>query len=63
MLLINQDKFPKWKRYDSEKYFTDPKTGGKHLFPSLWDEPSVDLSVVVPAYNEEDRCMKLKFII
>jgi len=26
-------------------------------FPSLSEEASVDLSVVVPAYNEEQRCM------
>ena len=29
--------------------------GGKHKFPSLDDNASIDLSVVIPAYNEENR--------
>jgi len=28
-------------------------------FPSLFEEASIDLTVVVPAYNEEERCMNI----
>ena len=50
---------PNLHRHDSEKYFTDPslKKGDKKVkFPSIHDQGSIDLSVIVPAYNEEDRC-------
>jgi len=46
------------KRFDQEKYFRDPKTGENCEFPSLFDNPSITLSVVVPAYFEEVRCKK-----
>lgn len=44
-------------RYEEEKFFLDvsfdpPK---KTLFPSLKDDSSLSLSVIVPAYNEENR--------
>uniref|UniRef100_A0A8C4N686 Dolichyl-phosphate beta-glucosyltransferase n=2 Tax=Eptatretus burgeri TaxID=7764 RepID=A0A8C4N686_EPTBU len=35
--------------------FTDPRTGAQHQAPSLKDPSSRDLSVVIPAYNEENR--------
>ncbi|XP_008473528.1 dolichyl-phosphate beta-glucosyltransferase [Diaphorina citri] len=38
-----------------ERVFLDVKTGQELEFPSLDDEPSVNLSVIVPAYNEQDR--------
>nr|XP_057942950.1 dolichyl-phosphate beta-glucosyltransferase isoform X1 [Doryrhamphus excisus] len=41
-------------RHNKEKVFFSA-TGAKELFPSLHDPPSVELSVVVPAYNEELR--------
>ncbi|XP_034034166.1 dolichyl-phosphate beta-glucosyltransferase [Thalassophryne amazonica] len=41
-------------RHEKEKYFLTP-TGKKELFPSLHDPYSRDLSVVIPAYNEELR--------
>jgi dolichyl-phosphate beta-glucosyltransferase len=48
---------PDLHRHESEKFFTDPKKPGSRIqFPSISDPPSVDLSVVVPAYNEEERC-------
>lgn len=56
ILLKDVHPFPVWKRYDSEKYFEDPETGIKCPFPTLSDTPSVTLSVIVPAFNEEDRC-------
>lgn len=36
--------------------FTDPDDQGKPIpFPTLADEPTLDLSVIIPAYNEEAR--------
>lgn len=41
-------------RHEKEKYFLTP-SGEKELFPSLHDPHSRELSVVIPAYNEELR--------
>lgn len=41
-------------RHEKEKYFLTA-TGEKELFPSLLDPSSRELSVVIPAYNEEFR--------
>ncbi|XP_019727878.1 dolichyl-phosphate beta-glucosyltransferase [Hippocampus comes] len=41
-------------RDNKEKRFITA-TGAEELFPSLHDPPSIELSVVVPAYNEELR--------
>lgn len=41
-------------RHEKEKYFLT-STGEKQVFPSLHDPPSRELSVVIPAYNEELR--------
>ena len=49
---------------EDEKYFRDPKSGkDKNPFPSLQDEPSLDLSIVVPAYNEEQRRKQLSNVV
>lgn len=44
-------------RYEEEKYYLDVSSEPpiKTLFPSLEDSASVSLSVIVPAYNEENR--------
>uniref|UniRef100_A0A0B6YA02 Dolichyl-phosphate beta-glucosyltransferase n=1 Tax=Arion vulgaris TaxID=1028688 RepID=A0A0B6YA02_9EUPU len=47
--------YPNLGRHDSEKFFFDPKSKTKRLFPEYTDQPSLDLTVVVPAYNEEKR--------
>lgn len=47
--------YPNLGRYDSEKYFVDPKKKKNIDFPSIHDPPNIDLSVIVPAYNEEER--------
>mmetsp|Transcript_5749 Transcript_5749/g.10148 ORF Transcript_5749/g.10148 Transcript_5749/m.10148 type:complete len:346 (-) Transcript_5749:50-1087(-) len=39
---------------DTEYVYSD-EFGQRHTFPSLFDAPSLALSVVVPAYNEQDR--------
>lgn len=46
--------YPDLGWYDSEKYFLNEKQE-KCLFPSINDPASVELSVIVPAYNEEER--------
>lgn len=48
--------FPVIRRKEEEKYFLDPATIKQFEFPRIEDQPSVDLSVVIPAYNEEERC-------
>ena len=49
---------PNLSCHESEKYFLDPNNGHEKVpFPSIEDPSSVDLTVIVPAYNEEDRCM------
>lgn len=53
---ISTTPFPIIKRHKEEEYFTDPnESGRKQKFPSLSEEPSVDLSVIIPAYEEEKR--------
>ncbi|XP_011302309.1 dolichyl-phosphate beta-glucosyltransferase [Fopius arisanus] len=47
--------YPRIWRDENEKFFIDGKTGRKVPFPSIDDEFTVKLSVIVPAYNEEER--------
>eukprot|EP01100_Stratorugosa_tubuloviscum_P015347 TRINITY_DN8754_c0_g1_i1.p1 TRINITY_DN8754_c0_g1~~TRINITY_DN8754_c0_g1_i1.p1 ORF type:complete len:336 (+),score=121.22 TRINITY_DN8754_c0_g1_i1:123-1130(+) len=47
----------KW--HPEEKTYIDPKTNQKLFFPSITDEGSLYLTVVVPAYNEERRLGKM----
>ncbi|XP_026667797.1 dolichyl-phosphate beta-glucosyltransferase isoform X2 [Ceratina calcarata] len=55
LLYIITEPYPKIWRDEEEKYFWNPKTKSKEIFPSLHDKWSVHLSVVIPAYNEEQR--------
>ena len=48
---------PNLEKHEKEKTFRDPKTNKGVAFPSIYDAPSIDLSLVVPAYNESERCM------
>jgi len=45
---------PLYLRYESEKFYL--ADGKKRPFPSLRDPGDIDLSVIVPSYNEETRC-------
>jgi len=47
--------FPIVKRHKEEEFYEDPASGSKLPFPLLADEPSIDLSVIIPAYEEEQR--------
>ena len=47
---------PDLSKHDSEKeYFIDRSRRTKKKFSSISDVPSVKISVIIPAYNEEDR--------
>lgn len=48
--------YPEIWRDEKEKYFLNLKTKSIEAFPSLYEKWSVHLSVVIPAYNEEERC-------
>jgi len=49
------DKIPIIKRYPKEKIFCDAKTDETKEFPFNESNGDVSLSLVVPAYNEEER--------
>ncbi|XP_017780287.1 PREDICTED: dolichyl-phosphate beta-glucosyltransferase [Nicrophorus vespilloides] len=56
IFLISTSKvYPIITRSKKEKYFVDPISGESVSFPSISDPSSVHLSVIVPAYNEEER--------
>lgn len=58
---------PRIRRSARERTYLDPKTGRTHLFPDLihnetdkqLESASIYLSVIVPAYNEQDRLPKM----
>ncbi|KAL4230672.1 dolichyl-phosphate beta-glucosyltransferase [Mactra antiquata] len=54
-IFITSTPYPNLGRYESEKVFEDPSKNEKFSFPSIHDPPSTDLSVIVPAYFEEER--------
>lgn len=61
--LATWDTVPMISRFDSENYYKDPnKNNATYQFPIMEEEGSIDLSVIVPSYNEEERC-KPKFVI
>ncbi len=49
-------------RSENEKYFYDPITKSRKLFPSLTDSYSKYLSVIIPAYKEVERC-KIEILV
>ncbi|XP_015904227.1 dolichyl-phosphate beta-glucosyltransferase [Parasteatoda tepidariorum] len=54
---LTRNNMPAIIRYDEEKYYMDFSSAvpTKKPFPGLFDEYSLYLSVIVPAYNEQDR--------
>ncbi|CAI8057841.1 Dolichyl-phosphate beta-glucosyltransferase [Geodia barretti] len=54
-LSVTSAREPDLYRSSSEKNFKDPKTGESAPFPSVTDRPSLYLSLIVPAYKEQDR--------
>lgn len=55
ILKITTTPFPNIARHKEEQYFLDPTSEEKKKFTSLEDPPSVDLSVIIPAFDEEQR--------
>lgn len=53
--ILTSSKHPNIVRYEAEKSFMSANGEKRKKFPSLMDQPSVYLSVVVPSYNEEER--------
>nr|CAG4646502.1 EOG090X0BIY [Macrothrix elegans] len=58
-ILVTSECYPAVLRYDEENFFFDPITKSKIPFPSLYESPSVKLSVIIPAYNEEERLPRM----
>lgn len=55
MLFSNRSPYAQKHRNEEEMYFLDEHC--KQIkFPSLSDQSTVELSVIVPAYNEQNRC-------
>lgn len=55
MLFSNRSPYAQKHRNEEETYFLDENC--KQIkFPSLSDQSTVELSVIVPAYNEQFRC-------
>lgn len=57
---------PMISRFESEKYYKDPnKNNATYPFPFMEEEGSIDLSVIVPSYNEEERreCKMINMLI
>jgi dolichyl-phosphate beta-glucosyltransferase len=54
-LVVTTEKEPNLKLSQKERYFVDPSSGEKSPFPTIDEEPTLNLSVVVPAYKEESR--------
>ncbi|GAU97940.1 hypothetical protein RvY_09158 [Ramazzottius varieornatus] len=46
-------------RFSDEYYFWDEAKRAKERFPSISDPATVSLSVIIPAYNEENRLPKM----
>ncbi|XP_053600348.1 dolichyl-phosphate beta-glucosyltransferase [Plodia interpunctella] len=55
ILYLITDPYPMVKRYKEEESYRDCQTKTRCKFPNIIDASTVNLSVVVPAYNEEDR--------
>lgn len=56
VLKISSTPFPIISRHKEEEYFIDPNQSNKKCpFASISDDPTVDLSVIIPAYDEEKR--------
>ncbi|XP_028177362.1 dolichyl-phosphate beta-glucosyltransferase [Ostrinia furnacalis] len=55
IIYVVTNPYPVVERFKEEEYYEDPKSKTKVKFPSIEEPQSVNLSVVVPAYNEEER--------
>nr|CAG4651251.1 EOG090X0BIY [Simocephalus serrulatus]SVE94442.1 EOG090X0BIY [Simocephalus serrulatus] len=54
-IFATSEKYAKIVRFKEEKFYLNPQTKEKQLFPSVEEKATLLLSVIVPAYNEEKR--------
>lgn len=55
-LKVTATPLPVILKFKEEESYENPETGHREKFPSIDDPPSLDLSVVIPAFDEEQRC-------
>ncbi|KAJ8952420.1 hypothetical protein NQ318_014512 [Aromia moschata] len=55
LLIATSKAYPIVLRSKKEKYFFDPISGDLLEFPSLNEPYNIHLSIIIPAYNEEER--------
>uniref|UniRef100_A0A1Q3FAZ5 Dolichyl-phosphate beta-glucosyltransferase n=1 Tax=Culex tarsalis TaxID=7177 RepID=A0A1Q3FAZ5_CULTA len=55
ILKVTTTPFPHIIRHKEEQTFLDSATNEHEKFPSLEDQPSLELSVIIPAFDEEKR--------
>lgn len=55
-LKVTATPLPVILRFKEEESYENPETGHREKFPSIDDSPSLDLSVIIPAFDEEQRC-------
>ena len=55
-LLLTSSREPNLSRSKNERTFVDPSSKERQEFPSLEDNATLSLSVIVPSYKEETRC-------
>lgn len=55
ILKVTTTPFPHIVRHKEEESFVDSVTDERQRFPSLEDPPTLELSVIVPAFDEEKR--------
>ena len=58
VIYVTSDTYPKVQIYEAEKTFEND-AGKLEKFPNLDDNASLEFSVIVPAYNEQDRLPKM----
>ena len=58
VIYVTSDTYPKVQIYEDEKTFEND-VGKLENFPNLDDNASLELSIIVPAYNEQDRLPKM----
>jgi len=59
VIYITPNSDPKRKKLNGEESYHDPLKGTHEVFPSIEDPATLTLTVVVPAYNEEQRLPKM----
>lgn len=55
--------YPIVEQFEEESTYNDPKSKKRLKFPSISEAESLNLSVIVPAYNEEKRCKLLLCLV